>query len=230
MTGSVDPTAAGSDVAPDRTGAATDRPSIRPVRIGLTGPIGCGKSTVAAHLARRGAIIIDADQVARGVTEPGEPALAAIVARFGADVVGPDGSLDRAALGRRVFDDPAELAALEAITHPAIRPRILLALDAAAGTAAPAVVLEAIRLVEGGYVDLLDEVWLVDCTPAAQRARLAERGLPAADAEQRIDRQAGLVDRVRRMATRTVDTSGDLTATLGAVDAALEAALGRRRS
>ena len=93
MTGSVDPTAAGSDVAPDRTGAATDRPSIRPVRIGLTGPIGCGKSTVAAHLARRGAIIIDADQVARGVTEPGEPALAAIVARFGVDVLGPDGSM-----------------------------------------------------------------------------------------------------------------------------------------
>ncbi len=91
-------------------------------------------------------------------------------------------------------------------------------------------VLEAIRLVEGGYVDLLDEVWLVDCTPAAQRARLADRGLAAADAEQRIVRQAGLVDRVRPMATRTVDTSGDLTATLGAVDAALDAALGRRRS
>ena len=223
MTGQAGPQGAGSDPA-DGTGAATDRPSIRPVRIGLTGPIGCGKSTVAAHLARRGAIIIDADQVARGVTEPGEPALAAIVARFGVDVIGPDGSLDRAALGRRVFDDPAELAALEAITHPAIRPRILLALDAAAATTAPAVVLEAIRLVEGGYVDLLDEVWLVDCTPAAQRARLAERGLPAADAEQRIDRQ------VRPIATRTVDTSGDLTATLGAVYAALEPALARRRS
>ncbi len=201
--------------------------SRRPVRIGLTGPIGCGKSTIAARLRERGAIVIDADQVAREVTAPGEPALAAIVGRFGSDVLAPDGSLDRAALGRRVFDDPDELRALEAITHPAIRPRLLIALDAAAGTAAPAVVLEAIRLVEGGYVDLLDEVWLVTCDEAAQRARLAARGLAPDEVDRRLARQAGLVDRVRPIAARTLDTSRDPAATVEAADRALEAALGR---
>ena len=106
----------------------------RPVRIGLTGPIGCGKSTVAAYLATRGAIVIDADQVARQVTGPGEPATAEIAARFGHDLLGPHGELDRAALGRIVFADPAALADLEAIVHPAVRPLILAAIDAASAT------------------------------------------------------------------------------------------------
>ena len=104
--------------------------------------------------------------------------------------------------------------------HPSGDPAagLLAALDAAAGTGAPAVVLEAIRLVEGGYVDLLDEVWLVACDPAAQRARLADRGLAPAEAERRIARQAGLVERVRPIATRTLDTSGDLGRDLEAAD------------
>ena len=198
----------------------------RSVRIGLTGPIGCGKSTVAARLAEHGAVVIDADRLAREVTEPGQPALAAIVARFGPGLLTPDGRLDRAALGRRVFDDPAELRALEAITHPAIRPRLLAALDAADRTGAPAVVLEAIRLVEGGYVELLDEVWLVVCTEQAQRERLAGRGVDPADASRRIEAQATLVERARPTATRVLDTSGDLAVTRAAVDVAWEAALG----
>jgi dephospho-CoA kinase len=204
-----------------------------PVRIGLTGPIGCGKSTVARHLGDRGAIVIDADHVAREATRPGEPALAAIERRFGPEVIAADGSLDRAALGRRVFDDPEELRALEAITHPAIRPRLLAALEAAAQTEAPAVALEAIRLIEGGYTDLLDEVWLIVCDRSAQQARLADRGLDAAEAGRRMARQAGLLERARGVATRTLDTSGSLEATLGGVDAALDeaiAAAARRRA
>ena len=211
----------------------TKGPGPGPVRIGLTGPIGCGKSTVAQHLGDRGAIVIDADRVAREATQPGEPALAAIERRFGSEVIAADGSLDRAALGRLVFDDPDELRALEAITHPAIRPRLLAALEAAAQTEAPAVVLEAIRLIEGGYADLLDEVWLIVCDGAAQRGRLADRGLDTAEADRRMARQAGLLERARGVATRMLDTSGSLDATLGVVDAALDEALAaaaRRRA
>ncbi len=198
-----------------------------PVLIGLTGPIGCGKSTIAARLRAAGARVIDADRLARAVTEPGEPALAAIVERFGPEVLGPDGALDRAALARRVFADPAELRALEAITHPAIRPRLLEAIEAARAAAPPAVVVEAIRLVEGGYADLFDEVWLVVCDPAAQRARLAGRGVEPAEIERRISSQAGLLERVRPVATRTIDTSGSLAGVLASVDRALAEALAR---
>jgi dephospho-CoA kinase len=200
-----------------------------PVLIGLTGPIGCGKSTIAARLGAAGARVIDADRLAREVTGPGEPALAAIVDRFGPDVLGPDGALDRAALARRVFADPAELRALEAITHPLIRPRLLAAIEAARAAAPPAIVVEAIRLVEGGYADLFDEVWLVVCDPAAQRTRLAGRGADPAEIERRIASQAGLVERVRPLATRTIDTSGSLAGVLAGVDEALDEALARTR-
>lgn len=203
-----------------RTAAGTG-----PLRIGLTGPIGCGKSTVARRLRHRGATVIDADQLARDVTEPGQPTLTAIVERFGREILADDGSLDRAALGRRVFEDPDELRALESITHPAIRPLVMTALDAADATEAPAVVLEAIRLVEGGYADVVDEVWLVVCDPDVQRVRVGRRGLAPAEAERRIERQAGLVERVTPVATRIVDTSGTRAETKALVDAALEAAL-----
>ncbi|HEX5823160.1 MAG TPA: dephospho-CoA kinase, partial [Candidatus Limnocylindrales bacterium] len=126
----------------------------RTVRIGLTGPIGCGKSTVAALLATRGAVVVDADEIARAVTAPGQPAHDAILTRFGDPVRAADGSLDRAALARIVFADPAALAALEAIVHPAVRPVILAAIEAAEAGAAPAVVVEAIKLVEGGLAAL----------------------------------------------------------------------------
>jgi dephospho-CoA kinase len=94
-------------------------------------------------------------------------------------------------------------------------------------------VLEAIRLIEGGYADLLDEVWLIVCDQAAQRGRLADRGLDAAEADRRMARQAGLLERARGVATRTLDTSGSLEATLEVVDAALAEALAaaaRRRA
>ena len=194
------------------------------VRIGLTGPIGCGKSTVAGWLGERPrVVVIDADRVSREVVEPGEPALDAVVARFGPGVLRDDGSLDRAGLGRIVFADPAALRDLEAITHPAVRPRILAAMADAEAAEAPAVVIEAIRLVEGGLAQVCDEVWLVTCDPTVQRTRLVGRGASSDDAERRVAAQAGLIDRVRPIATRVIDSSGDLTATRDMVDAAFEA-------
>lgn len=194
------------------------------VRIGLTGPIACGKSTVAGWLGERpGVVVIDADVVAREVLEPGEPAFHRVVERFGFDLLLADGSLDRAALGRKVFADPDALGDLEAIIHPAVRPRILGAMDAAAVEGAEAVVVEAIRLVEGGLAELCDEVWLVTCDPEVQRARLVGRGSGETDAEQRIAAQAGLAERVRPAATRVIDTSGDQAQTRAIVDAAFDA-------
>jgi len=202
--------------APDET-AATSR---RPIRIGLTGPIGCGKSTVAGWLAERGARVIDADRIARDVTPPGSPELATVVRESGSGILRDDGSLDRAALGRIVFADAAALARLEAIVHPAVRPRILAAIAEAELDGPPAIVIEAIKLVEGGLASLCDEVWLVSCEPADQLERLAGRGESSADAEVRIAAQAGLVDRLRQSATRVIDTSGSIAAARSLVEAA----------
>lgn len=180
----------------------------RAVRIGITGPIGCGKTQVARWLAELGAVAVDADEVARAVTAPGQPVHDEVLRHFGPSVAGGDGTLDRAALGRLVFGDPARLRELEAIVHPAVRARILESLERADSEGAPAVALEAIKLVEGGLAALCDEVWLVACGPAAQRARLAARGLATADAAQRMAAQAGLAERLRPSATRVIGTDG----------------------
>ncbi len=200
-------------------------PGARTVRIGITGPIGCGKSTVAGWLAARGAVTIDADAVARDVVEPGEPALALVLARFGEAVRAPDGSLDRAALGRIVFADPAALADLEAIVHPAVRPRILAAIAEAEAARAPAVVIEAIKLVEGGLAALCDETWLVTCARGEQRARLAGRGVARDDAARRIAAQTDMTERLAPMVTRVLDTSGDPAAAEARAAEAYAAAL-----
>jgi dephospho-CoA kinase len=199
----------------------------RPVRIGLTGPIGCGKSTVAGWLAELGARAIDADVVARDVTPPGSPELAAVVAAFGPGILRDDGSVDRAALGRIVFADPAALARLEAIIHPAVRPRILAAIADAERDGPPAIVIEAIKLVEGGLAALCDEVWLVICDPAEQLDRLAGRGESAADAKARIAAQAGIFERLRESTTRVIDTSGSAATARSDVIAAWTEALGQ---
>jgi dephospho-CoA kinase len=203
---------------------ATEKP--RTIKIGLTGPIGCGKSAVAGWLAERGAVAIDADEVAREVTAPGQPAHDAILSLFGDDVRATDETLDRAALGRVVFRDPVYLAQLEAIVHPVVRPRILERIEAAEEAGAPAVVIEAIKLVEGGLAELCDEVWLVTCAPTVQRERVIDRGLSPADADQRIASQAGMVERLRRLATRVVDTSGPIADARARVAAAWDDALG----
>jgi len=180
----------------------------RTIRIGLTGPIGCGKSTVAGWLAARGAVVVDADEVARDVTAPGQPAHDAVLAHFGDPVRGADGTLDRAALARLVFSDPAALADLEAIVHPAVRPQILAVVESADAAGVPAVVIEAIKLVEGGLAALCDEVWLVTCDARVQRERLLARGASPEDADRRIAAQRGLVERLRPAASRVLDTTG----------------------
>ncbi|MGH3075487.1 MAG: dephospho-CoA kinase, partial [Gaiellales bacterium] len=197
----------------------------RPLRIGLTGPIGCGKSTLARHLAARGGLLIDADRLAHAVTGPGKPTLPAIRTRFGDRVFSADGSLDRAALGAVVFADEAALRDLEAVVHPAVRERVVAELEAAVASGTPFVIIEAIKLVEGGLATVCDEVWLVVCDRATQRARLADRGHDAADAGRRIAIQGDLAERLTAVATRVLRTDGTLPASLAAADAALDAAL-----
>jgi dephospho-CoA kinase len=175
----------------------------RTLRIGLTGPIGCGKSTVAGWLAEAGATLIDADDLARLVTAPGEPALDAIRERFGEEVFLPDGSLDRGALGDLVFSDPGALRDLESIVHPEVRHRLERAIAAAESVGSPLLVIEAIKLVEAGHARACDEVWIVDCQPAVQRERLARRGLAYDDADRRTAAQGiDLPDRLEAEARR----------------------------
>ena len=201
-------------------GAARDRGARATRIIGLTGPIGCGKTTVLGWLAERGAHPIDADAVARAVAAPGEPGHDAVLGVFGADVRVDDGTLDRSALARIVFRDPAALRRLEAILHPLVRERIIAEIEEARAGGAPAVVVEAIKLVEGGLAELCDEVWLVTCRSTVQRERVIDRGLDPGEADRRIAAQAGIEDRVRPVATRVIDTSGPIGDTRARVVAA----------
>lgn len=167
------------------------------LRVGLTGGIGSGKSTVAAAMAAFGAHVVDADAVARSVLEPGTPALAAVMERFGAGLVDADGVLDRPALGRVVFGDPAALRDLEAITHPAIWERTA-ALMAAVPEGA-VLVHDMPLLVEKSMAGEYHLVLVVGASEDERRRRLVEdRGMPEADARARIAAQAD--DDARRAA------------------------------
>ena len=186
-----------------------------PFRVGLTGGIASGKSTVAAAFASRGVPVIDTDQLAREVVEPGQPALAAVVAEFGADLLGPDARLDRGRLPSLVFADAARRKRLEAILHPAIR----AALAARVATVtAPYVVLAIPLLVEVGLDHDVERVRVVDCPPALQMARLAARdGETSAAAAAILAAQAS---RDARLAA--ADDVLDNTGTLVALDAQVD--------
>ena len=200
-----------------------------PVIIGLTGPIGCGKSTVGSMLAQLGGTFVDADALVREVTAPGQAALRAIRERFGDAAFEPSGAFDRAALAALVFGDPAAMRDLEAIVHPGVRALIDARLERAARDGDPFVVIEAIKLVEGGLAERCDEVWLIDCPPTVQRARLSARGMAAEDMERRLAAQGSdLADRLSASADRRIDSSGDRESIRECVEDALADVLAPR--
>jgi dephospho-CoA kinase len=175
------------------------------LRIGLTGGIGSGKSTVSRLLAGHGAVVIDADAIAREVVEPGTPGLAAVVADFGGSVVGADGALDRPALASVVFADPEARARLDAIVHPLVRAR---AVELASAAPPDAVVVNDVPLLaETGQASSYDLVVVVEADVDTRVARLVQRGLTAGDARARIAVQA--TDEQRRaIADVVLDNSG----------------------
>ena len=185
------------------------------IRVGLTGGIGSGKSTVARLLAEHGALVIDADQIAREVVEPGQPALTEIAERFGPDVITTDGSLDRAALAAIVFADAVALADLNAITHPRIAARTAQLIDAAPDDAV--VVYDMPLLVENDLAEGWDHVIVVEADREVRVRRLIERGLDEADIEARMSRQASDEQR-RAVADVVIDNSGDLDSLRAQVD------------
>ena len=159
------------------------------ITVGLTGGIGSGKSEVARLLAARGAVVVDADALAREAVEPGTPGLAAVVAEFGPEVLAADGSLDSAALGRVVFGDDARRAALEAIVHPYVGRRSAELM--AAAPPGSVVIYDVPLLVEKGLQAGYDVVIVVDAADDVRLRRLVEvRGMPEADARARMAAQA----------------------------------------
>ena len=174
------------------------------LRIGLTGGIGSGKSTVSRLLAEHGAVIVDADAIAREVVEPGTEGLAAVVEAFGSRVLAADGSLDRPALAALVFADPEARSRLDAIVHPLVRAR---ATEVAATAAPDAVVVHDVPLlVETGQAGLYDVVVVVEADPETRVARLVQRGLTAEDARARMAAQA--TDEQRRAVADVVLANG----------------------
>ncbi len=174
--------------------------------IGLTGGIGSGKSSVSARLVGRGAVLIDADAIVREVQAPGEAVFVAMVERFGPEIVAPDGSLDRQAVADLVFTDPAALADLNAMVHPAVSTEIAVRLAAEVDTD-HVVVLDVPLLVESGRSDLT-ALLVVDVDPELALDRLVEhRGFREDDVRARMARQASRVDRLAR-ADRVIDNSG----------------------
>jgi len=175
------------------------------LRVGLTGGIASGKSSVAEQLAARGAVVVDADVLAREVVEPGTPGLAAVVDRFGEEVL-TDGRLDRPRLGALVFSDAGARRDLERIVHPAVRAR---AAELERQASSDAVVVHVIPLlVETGQADDFDVLVVVDLDPETQLARLmARNGLDREQAQARIAAQAGRAERTA-VADHVLDNSG----------------------
>jgi len=184
------------------------------IRVGLTGGIGCGKSTVAAMMSELGCRIVDADRLAHESLEPGGPGYDEIVHEFGREILAPDGRVDRARLASVVFANPQRLAKLNSIVHPRVLSRIggeLLRIEQADSKSVA--VVEAALLIESGYHQWLDRLVLVSCTPKQQIERLTiprfGRKMSLEDAQRRIAAQMTL-DEKRNVAHEEIDCSGTL--------------------
>jgi dephospho-CoA kinase len=181
--------------------------------IGLTGGLGSGKSTVAEMLRELGAVVLNADQIGHQVYAPGGPAYQEVVAAFGPQVLAADGSVDRRRLAGIVFQDPQALQRLNAITHPRIREGIRQRLRELASQGTRVAVVEAALLLEAGWDDLVDEVWVTVCPPEVAARRAAERsGISLEEALARVRAQMSNEERVRR-AQVVINTDTDLAKT-----------------
>lgn len=182
-------------------------PEESPWLLGITGNIACGKSLVSSILSELGAEVIDADLVAHEIMQPGSAVLHQIAERFGADVLDPDGSLNRAALGQIVFSDPDALTDLEKITHP---PTVKAILKRARSSSAQVVVIDAIKLYESGLGDQCQKTWAIICDPDVQKERLMSRnGICDEEASRRINAQPPQDDKARQ-ADAIIDNSGEM--------------------
>lgn len=189
------------------------------ITVGLTGGIGSGKSTVARMLADAGFTVVDADQIAREIMEPGSPVLGRVAEEFGADLIREDGSLDRAGLARRAFATEADTQRLNAITHPAIRAESTRRFAAAAAAGEAVAVYDMPLLVELGLDKDMDLTVVVDVEPEERVRRLvASRGLAEDDARSRIARQIDDAER-RAAADVVIDNNGPLEDLPAQVDA-----------
>jgi dephospho-CoA kinase len=188
-----------------------------PYIIGLTGNIACGKSTVRGMLQEHGAATLDADALVHELYLPGDPVFRAVVDAFGDDIVAADGTLDRRALGRKVFGNPDALARLEGLTHPAVIERTW---QWVARQTTPVVVVDAVKLIEAGIVDGCDALWVVTCPLEEERRRLMTRpGMTDAEAERRLAAQAPEAEKVAR-ADVVIDNGGTIEATCAQIDRA----------
>jgi dephospho-CoA kinase len=191
--------------------------------VGLTGGIASGKTVVAARLAEHGAVVVDADAIAREVVEPGTPALARIAEEFGPEIIAADGSLDRAALGAIVFSDPAKLAVLNGITHPAVLELSQRRFAEAGEADADAVVVYDVPLLSEVRGRAEFDVVVVVSAPEEIRIErmVALRGMSRDEAERRIRSQVSEEER-RALADFVIDSGGTIDETLAQADAVWE--------
>lgn len=195
--------------------------------VGITGPIGAGKSTVLRILRQLGADTIDADQIAREVMEPGGAAYEAVVAAFGPRILADDGRIDRGRLADIVFSDPQALRRLEGIVHPAVFEAVKRRIEE---SHRPVIALEAIKLLEAGLsLTLCDEVWVVVADQAVQLQRLRARGVPEEEALRRLAAQMPREEYIRR-ADVVIDNSGSLDDLRQQVEAAWASVQARLRA
>ncbi|WP_373892598.1 dephospho-CoA kinase [Weissella confusa] len=190
-------------------------------KLGLTGGIATGKSTVSNHFKELGIPVLDADVVAREVVEPGQPALADIVAEFGDEMLLPDGSLNRKALGAVVFGNPEKLAKLNQFTHPRVQASMRAQADAYAKAGVPLIVLDIPLLLEGNNAAGADAVMVVTVPADVQQERLMARNqLSAEDARKRMNSQMPMAEK-EQLADYVIDNSGTIAETYEQVDAVL---------